>query len=43
MWLIFNDYILKWILEVEHRNYQLLVIKYNENKWENEKIEKMSN
>jgi hypothetical protein len=43
MWLIFNDYILKWILQVEHCNYQLLVIKYNENKWENEKIEKMSN
>jgi hypothetical protein len=32
-----NDCILEWMLEVEHCNYQLLIIKDNENKWENEK------
>jgi hypothetical protein len=37
MWLVVNDCILEWMLEVEHCNYQLLIIKDNENKWENEK------
>jgi hypothetical protein len=32
MWLIVNDCILEWMLEVE-----LLVIKDNENMWKNEK------